>query len=133
MSTYINESNNSRYGFKAPNIAGDAGASVEVPFPTQETKIVTLSSNAAEVTVERATTILKLGTLAAASELTLTPGADLKVGDRLSVNGTEPSTAGGCALKKGTDTRISATSAKGSNSAVVTKQLVWDGSTWIVL
>ena len=35
MSTYINESNNSRYGFKAPNIAGDAGASVEVPFPTQ--------------------------------------------------------------------------------------------------
>lgn len=130
---WIKDDKNARYAFKAPDIPEDEGLTVEVPFPTQETKTVTLSSNAAEVPVNRATTILKLGTLAAASELTLIPGTDLKVGDRLFVNWTEPSTAVGCALKKGTDTLISATNAKGSNSSVVTKQLLWDGSTWIIL
>ena len=77
MSTYINEAKNSRYGFRAPSIEADANKEVVVPFPTSEAKDVTLSSNKASVTVERATTILKLGTLAAASELTLTGGADL--------------------------------------------------------
>lgn len=131
--TYINDTLKSRYAFKAPSIAGDAGNTIEVPFPTQETKSVTLASNAASVTVNRATTILKLGTLAAASDLTLTAGSDLKVGDRLFVNWTEPATAVGCSIAHGETALITATDAKGSNSAVVTKQLLWDGSTWIIL
>lgn len=133
MSTYINEAKNSRYQFKAPNIEADENAIVEVAFPTQESKTVTLSSNAAAVKVERATTIIKLGTLAAASELTLTAGDDLKVGDLVLVVWTEPSTAVGCAIKHGTTTLISAANAKGSNSAQVVKQLVWDNSSWIIL
>lgn len=131
--THINETRKSKYAFRAPDIAADAGKTVEVPFPTEEAKAVTLSSNAASETVTRATTILKLGTLAAASELVLTAGGDLKVGDRLYVNWTEASTACGCALKHGESTLISAANAKGSNSAAVTKQLLWDGSTWMVL
>lgn len=131
--THINEKRNSKYAFKAPDIADDAGKTLEVAFPTEETKNVTLTSNAASAAVERATTILKLGTLAAAGELVLTAGSDLKVGDRVIVTWKEPSTAVGCALKHGETTLISAANAKGSNSADVAKQLVWDGSTWIIL
>lgn len=131
--THINETRNSKYAFVAPDISEDEDKTTEVAFPTQEAKNVTLTSNAASVTVKRATTILKLGTLAAASELVLTAGSDLKVGDRVIVSWTEPSTAAGCALKHGEETLISATSAKGSNSAKVVKQLVWDGSTWMML
>lgn len=133
MSTYINENLNSRYAFKAPSIESDANKETLVPFPTSEAKDVTLSNNKASVTVERATTILKLGTLAAASELTLTAGADLKVGDLVLVVWTEAATAVGCAIKHGTTTLISATNAKGSNSAQVVKQLVWDSSSWLIL
>jgi|GEM_PF-2702209 len=133
MSTYINKDLNSRYAFRAPNISDDANKEVVVPFPTQEAKTVTLASNAAAVTVERATTILKLGTLAAASELTLTAGSDLKVGDLLLVVWTEAATAVGCAIKHGTTTLVSAANAKGSNSAQVVKQLVWEGGSWLIL
>lgn len=133
MSTYINKNQNSRYAFRAPNIEADANKEIVVAFPTSEAKEVTLTSNKASVTVERATTILKLGTLAAASELTLTAGADLKVGDLVLVTWTEAATAVGCAIKHDTSTLISAANAKGSNGVKVVKQLVWDGSSWLIL
>ena len=132
MSTYINKERNSRYAFRAPDIPEDGGKLVEVVFPTAGVNEVELESNAAAVTVCRSTEFVKLGTLAAASELTLTPSSDLKPGDRLFVCWTEPSTAVGCALKNRATTLVTATNAKGSNSAKVVKELVWDGETWII-
>ena len=121
MSTYSNRTLNSRYAFRAPSIEADADKETLVPFPTSEAKDITMSG------------ILKLGTLAAASELTLTAGADLKVGDLVLVAWTEAATAVGCAIKHDTTTLISAANAKGSNGAKVVKQLVWDGSSWLIL
>ena len=133
MSTYINKELNSRYQFRAPHIEGDTDGEIEVPFPTSGAKEVTLASNAAAVTVERAVEIVKLGTLAAASTLTLAPGSDLKPGDRLVVTWTEPSTAVGCTFKHGETTLAAATATKGSNSAKVARELLYDGETWIVM
>ena len=128
---YVNNKTNSSYSFVAPEIEGDG--TVVRHFPTSAVKTVTLSSNAAEVDVEHAFEMLNLGTLAAASTLTLKPSQNLEVGDRVVVVWTEPGSAVGVAIKNGDTTLVSAANNKGSNSAVTKKELVWDGSTWVIL
>lgn len=133
MSGFFNEETKATYNFVAPKINKDSWDVTEVPFPTQEVAEVTLSSNVGTYTVERSTTILKLGTLAAASTLVLTAGGSLKAGDLVVVAWTEPSTAAGCELKHGETTLQSSSATKGGDGATVVKQLIWEGSTWLVL
>ena len=69
----INTENNASYNFVAPSIPEDADKKTEVMFPTAEVVSPTISSNKADAPVRRQKTIVKLGTLSAATTLTLAP------------------------------------------------------------
>ena len=127
---YYRKESNASYNFVAPNIEKDADQKVEVVFPTSELVEPTLSSNAATVKVERSTTIIDLGTLSAAATITLEPGNDLAVGSIVVVKSTSDSTARAVTVKKGDDT---VASISGVQSATVVKQLMWTGSTWVLI
>lgn len=127
----INKENNASYGMVAPYIEDDAGKKTEMVFPTAEAVSVTLTANAASVAVRRDTTIVKLGTLAAAATVTLVPEPkNLNIGSKVMVNWTSDSTGRNVSVKVGNDTIATLT---GTASTTVTKQLVWDGNTFIVL
>lgn len=131
--SWFNKKTNASYNFVAPAIEKHENKTIEVMFPAATADTVTLASNAAVVDVALHTNIIKLGTLAAASSLTLKPSADLGIGARVIVTWTEPATAVGCALVVGEDTIAAATATKGANSAAVAKELMWDGSSFILL
>lgn len=127
----INKENNASYGMVAPDIEDDADKKTEMVFPTAEAVSVTLTANAASVAVRRDTTIVKLGTLAAAATVTLVPEPkNLNIGSKVMVNWTSDSTGRNVSVKVGNDTIATLT---GTASETVTKQLVWDGNTFIVL
>lgn len=127
----INKENNASYGMVAPDIEDDADKKTEMVFPTAEAVSVTLTANAASVAVRRETTIVKLGTLAAAATVTLVPEPkNLNIGSKVMVNWTSDSTGRNVSVKVGNDTIATLT---GTASTTVTKQLVWDGNTFIVL
>ena len=127
----INKTNNASYGMVAPDIEDDAEKKTEMVFPTAEAVSVTLTANAASVAVRRDTTIVKLGTLAAAATVTLVPEPkNLNIGSKVMVNWTRDSTGRNVSVKVGNDTIATLT---GTASTTVTKQLVWDGNTFIVL
>lgn len=127
----INKENNASYGMVAPYIEDDADKKTEMVFPTAEAVSVTLTANAASVAVRRDTTIVKLGTLAAAATVTLVPEPkNLNIGSKVMVNWTSDSTGRNVSVKVGNDTIATLT---GTASTTVTKQLVWDGNTFIVL
>lgn len=127
----INKENNASYGMVAPDIEDDADKKTEMVFPTAEAVSVTLTANAASVAVRRDTTIVKLGTLAAAATVTLVPEPkNLNIGSKVMVNWTSDSTGRNVSVKVGNDTIATLT---GTASTTVTKQLVWDGNTFIVL
>ena len=127
----INKTNNASYGMVAPDIEDDADKKTEMVFPTAEAVSVTLTANAASVAVRRETTIVKLGTLAAAATVTLVPEPkNLNIGSKVMVNWTSDSTGRNVSVKVGNDTIATLT---GTASTTVTKQLVWDGNTFIVL
>ena len=127
----INKTNNASYGMVAPDIEDDADKKTEMVFPTAEAVSVTLTANAASVAVRRDTTIVKLGTLAAAATVTLVPEPkNLNIGSKVMVNWTSDSTGRNVSVKVGNDTIATLT---GTASTTVTKQLVWDGNTFIVL
>lgn len=127
----INKTNNASYGMVAPYIEDDADKKTEMVFPTAEAVSVTLTANAASVAVRRDTTIVKLGTLAAAATVTLVPEPkNLNIGSKVMVNWTSDSTGRNVSVKVGNDTIATLT---GTASTTVTKQLVWDGNTFIVL
>ena len=127
----INKENNASYGMVAPYIEDDADKKTEMVFPTAEAVSVTLTANAASVAVRRETTIVKLGTLAAAATVTLVPEPkNLNIGSKVMVNWTSDSTGRNVSVKVGNDTIATLT---GTASTTVTKQLVWDGNTFIVL
>lgn len=129
--TKINTERNASYNMVAPDIEDDADKKVEVVFPTSEVVSPTISSNAATAAVRRGKTIVKLGTLSAAATLTLEPEAkNLNVGDIVAVNWTSDSTARAVTVKVGNDT---VATLSGTQSAAVTKQLMWDGSTFLAL
>ena len=127
----INKTNNASYGMVAPDIEDDADKKTEMVFPTAEAVDVALTANAASVAVRRETTIVKLGTLAAAATVTLVPEPkNLNIGSKVMVNWTSDSTGRNVSVKVGNDTIATLT---GTASETVTKQLVWDGNTFIVL
>lgn len=128
---YIKKETNASYNFVAPNIEKDADKKVEVYFPTSEFVEPTLSSNAAEVVVERDTTVIDLGTLEAAATLTLTPGESLNIGARVVVKAASDGTARALTVKKDADTTVATVSGTASTAKV--KQFVWTGTAWIMI
>lgn len=130
---YNNHSNGASYGFKAPNIAGDAGKDTQVMFPTFELLKPTLSSNAAAVDVVRTTTAVDLGStaLAAAATLTAKPASDLPAGSRLMVKWVNGATKYDVTVKK--DSYDSGVALTGVQSVGVCYELVWLDSKWVLL
>jgi len=128
---FIRKDNNSSYIFEAPNIPDDTSKKVSVKFPTSEKVTPTITSNKASVDVNRQETIIDLGSVTAAQELTLVPAAaNLNVGARVIVSWTSDSTARAVTVKVGTDT---VATLSGTQSAKANKQLVWDGSGFLAL
>lgn len=127
----INTENNASYNFVAPSIPEDADKKTEVMFPTAEVVSPTISSNKADAPVRRQKTIVKLGTLSAATTLTLIPEpANLNVGAMVAVNWTSDGTARAITVKVGTDT---VATLSGTASTMVTKQLMWDGESFLAV
>lgn len=127
----INTENNASYNFVAPSIPEDADKKTEVMFPTAEVVSPTISSNKADAPVRRQKTIVKLGTLSAATTLTLIPEpANLNVGAMVAVNWTSDGTARAITVKVGTDT---VATLSGTASTNVTKQLMWDGESFLAV
>lgn len=127
----INTENNASYNLVAPSIPEDADKKVEVVFPTAEAVEPEISSSKAEVPVRREKTIVKLGSVSAATELTLTPEpANLNVGAVVAVNWTSDSTARDITVKVGGDT---VATLAGTASTTVTKQLLWDGEGFLAI
>lgn len=127
----INTENNASYNLVAPSIPEDADKKVEVVFPTAEAVESEISSNKAEVPVRREKTIVKMGSVSAATELTLTPEpANLNVGAVVAVNWTSDSTARDITVKVGGDT---VATLAGTASTTVTKQLLWDGEGFLAI
>ena len=125
----INTENNASYNFVAPSIPEDADKKTEVMFPTAEVVSPTISSNKADVPVRRQKTIVKLGTLSAATTLNLAPEpANLNVGAMVAVNWTSDGTARAITVKVGNDT---VATLSGTASTKVTKQLMWDGESFL--
>ena len=122
---------NASYNFVAPNIKKDADKKVEVVFPTAELVEPTLNSNAAEVKVERDTTIVDLGTLEAAANLTLTPGDSLNIGAKVVVKAASDGTASDVTVKQDADTTVDTIS--GTANTTKAKQYMWTGSAWIAI
>jgi hypothetical protein len=127
---YNNHSNGASYGFKAPNIAEDAGRQIEVMFPTFEKLTPTLSSNAASVVVKRTHTLVDLGSTALAAAATLTAAADdnLPAGSRLMVKWTNGGTKYDVTLKLNATTTCATLT--GIASTTVCYELVWTGTAW---
>lgn len=119
------------YNFVAPEIAEDEGKKVEVVFPTQEKKDVTLASNAASVDVKRTLTFLDLGTVGANATLTAKADSNLPLGSRVIVTWTSDSTARSITIK--TDANTTACTLAGTASEKVTKELIWNGETYLAV
>lgn len=128
---YIEKKNNASYNFVAPDIEKDADKKVEFVFPTSELVQPTLSSNAATVEVERDKTIIDLGTMEAATTLTLTPGKSLNIGASVIVKAASDGTARALTVKKDASTTVATISGTASTTKV--KQFVWTGTAWIMI
>lgn len=129
--TAINMKFNSSYNFVAPDIEDDADRKIEPVFPTGEAVTPEINSNKATVKVRRHNTIVKLGSLSAATELTLEPeAANLNIGAEVVVSWTSDGTAHNITVKVGADT-VATLSGTASNK--VTKQLVWDGESFLAI
>lgn len=127
----INTENNASYNFVAPSIEEDADKKVGLVFPTSEVVSPTITANATSVPVRRQKTIVKLGTLSAATTLTLVPEpANLNVGAMVAVNWTSDGTARAITVKVGNDT---VATLSGTASTKVTKQLMWDGEGFLAV
>jgi len=129
--TAINMKFNASYNFVAPDIEDDADKKIEPVFPTSEVVTPDISSNKATVQVRRQNTIVKLGSLSAAMELTLEPeAANLNTGAVVIVSWTSDGTARNITVKIASDT---VATLAGTASTKVTKQLVWDGESFLTI
>lgn len=130
---FINKKNGASYGFVAPEIEADNGKKIEVQFPTFGILTPTISSNKAEVKVERTTTVVDLGStaLAAATTVVATPGDNLPAGARLMVKWANGGTKYDVTLKKDADTTCATLT--GIASTTVCYELVWTGTAWQLL
>lgn len=130
---YLNKETNASYNFVAPKISEDENKKVEVVFPTSEKKDVTISDNAALVDIKRNVTIVDLGSdaLAAAATVTLNPDSQLPVGAKAYVKWANGSTKYDVTVKK--DSSTTCGTLVGVASTTVTKELMWTGTTWVVV
>ncbi len=129
--TCINLDNNASYNFKAPSIDDDADKKIEPVFPTSEKVIPEISSNKAKAAVRRAVTVIDLGSVTAAQELTLEPeAANLNIGALVIVSWTSDTTARAVTVKVGADT---VATLAGTISTKVNKQLMWDGAGFLAI
>lgn len=128
---YFRKETNASYNFVAPDIEKDADKKVEMVFPTSELAEPVLESNAAEVKVERDTTIVDLGTLEAAATLTITPGDSLNIGAKVVVKAASDGTARAVTVKQDADTTVDIFS--GTANTTKAKQYMWTGSAWIAI
>lgn len=132
---FINKKTGASYGFVAPEIEADKGKKIEVPFPTFGILTPTISSNKAEVTVERTTTLVDLGStaLAAATDVNVTNGANLPAGARLMVKFTCGESTDAVFNVKVNLAGETCAELKGVAKETVCYELVWTGSTWQLL
>lgn len=77
--SYLNMNQNSSYNFRAPNIAADADKKLEVVFPTQEAQAPVVAAGT-PVEINRQTTVIDLGELAANTTVNATIGDDVERG-----------------------------------------------------
>lgn len=127
----INLDNNASYNFKAPSIDDDADKKIEPVFPTSEKVTPEISSNKAKAAVRRAVTVIDLGSVTAAQELTLEPeAANLNIGALVIVSWTSDTTARAVTVKVGADT---VATLAGTISTKVNKQLMWDGAGFLAI
>lgn len=129
--TWTRRDGRASYNFIAPDIEEDEGKSIEVVFPTTDKKDVTLVSNAAEVNIRRNLTLLSLGSLTAAATLTLKADAGLTAGSRVVVTWESDDTARNITIK--TDASTTACTLAGTISTKVTKEMIWNGATFLAL
>lgn len=132
---FINKKSGASYGFVAPEIEADNGKDVKVPFPTFGILTPTISRNKAEVTVERTTTLVDLGSraLAAATDVDVTNGANLPAGARLMVKFTCGESTDAVFNVKVNLAGETCAELKGVAKETVCYELVWTGSTWQLL
>lgn len=127
----INLENNASYNFKAPSISDDADKKIEPVFPISEKVTPEISSNKAKAAVRRAVTVIDLGSVTAAQELTLEPeAANLNIGALVVVSWTSDTTARAVTVKVGADT---VATLAGTISTKVNKQLMWDGAGFLAI
>lgn len=127
----INKKHNSSYNFVAPDIEDDADRKIEPLFPTSEVVTPAVVSNEATVKIRRQHTIIKLGTLSAATTLTFQPEAkNLNIGAMVMVSWTSDGTTRNITVKIGNDT---VATLAGTASTKVNKQLVWDGESFLAI
>ena len=126
---YINKETNASYNFVAPDIQKDAGKKVMLTFPTAELVTPAVSDNIAEVTVERSITIIDLGNLAADTDLIITTGNSIKIGDRMIVKVSCGENNLNVNLQFGEET-ISVEYPAGET---VAREFVWTGDAWIAI
>lgn len=130
----INTENNASYNFVAPSIEDDADKKTDVVFPTAEAVEPTATSNVSEAAVRREKTIVKLGSVSANQTLVLKPeAANLNVGAVVVVNWTSDSTARNVTVKVGASTADTLATLAGTASTNVSKQLMWDGASFLAL
>lgn len=132
---FINKKNGASYGFVASEIEADKGKDVKVQFPTFGILTPTISSNKAEVTVERTTTLVDLGStaLAAATDVNVTNGANLPAGARMMVKFTCGESTDAVFNVKVNLAGETCAELKGVAKETVCYELVWTGSTWQLL
>ena len=126
--SFINMIRNASYNFVAPNIAADADSKVEVIFPTSEKQEIAYATTIA-ATVERAITLLDLGTLTGAATLNLTVGAYVPVGALLTVKAKSDTTARDITLGTG----LTGPTLAGVISKTKSQSFMYDGAKFIAM
>lgn len=130
---WINKTNGASYNFVAPGIESDTEQRVEVIFPTYAAQSLTIASNKALANIERTHELITVGAAALEADCTLTatPAVELPAGSVMVVRFSCGATKYDMTVKKSaSDTGVKLT---GVASSTVAKQLLWDGSNWIVL
>lgn len=126
--SYIQMTQNASYNFKAPNIEADADKKIEVVFPTSENQSVEAAATIA-VDVNRTTTLVDLGTLAADATLNLTIGDDVPVGAILNVKAKSDTTARAITLGTG----FTGPAISGVISKTKSASYIFDGTTFLAM
>jgi hypothetical protein len=123
---YLNMTQNSSYNFKAPSIAADADKKIEVVFPTQEALAPAVAAVTA-VEINRQTTVIDLGELAANVTLNATIGTDVERGAIVTVKAKSDGTARSVTFGDG----FTAPAVAGTISKTKVVSFIYDGASFL--